>query len=1572
MPLAGGLSNKYGNRYEGKWTVFCLAKVMDEVFDSIRLEPPGIEGEGCEFVLKKNDEREYHQVKRQHSEPRSWTICDLNTNGVLTTAFNKTLKHNHHFHFTSTVSSHSMDELCESARNAESFIKFREEFISKGNRKTSWKQLIEIWRPLIRQEVLFPENTDIMTYEEKDYFRKEKENTFHEIAYSRLKRIHMENISEHNLENMVETQLRTLFRDNPKDIRIKLADLILENAPKEFYADDLWRWSEKCGYQQVDRNKDKRILSLLIAQNQRYEKGIKPIADGILIKRDEVDEAVEILTGEQKKHSVLISGKAGIGKTFILRQIVREIEDLGIPHLCFRVDTLESTALPSNVGEQLGLPASPVEVLAEVAKSRICILVIDQLDYISSLLGRNPILFGCIKEIIRESYSFPNMRLLIACRKFDLQNDSRLRKLISKTGPAQEVDISKLSLETVKNVLKDLKLPVNFSDEQIEFLQIPLHLWLLAEIIPQTNEQLTSIAGEFDLFNSYWKHKRAKVAERIGNKADQWIDVIDELCNQITEKQTKSIHENAILDRYRDTVIAMESENVLILSNSKIGFFHEAFFDYAFARRFVDRGENLLEYLITGGQHLYKRAPLRQILIHKHGVDHDAFVLDIKLLLSDPNIRYHIKQCSFEAIQRINQATPELWDILRSIISDDNSSLENEVWKVFYLTPDWFRFLNEKGLMTKWLRSDNDKVQNNAVQIIKYQIDFFPEKCIKLLEPYVESSPEWNRRLLWIIGWNPVLSTSRDVFELLIRLFINGAFDDKEAPELWSMIHALPKRQPEWAAEILGLYLKHILKDVNLEKVDRGLFKGNGSETSFFLETAKNAPEQFLNSILPLFMNVVKATAKERDGKLLLDGIWCFRSYDRNLFDLKDGILEGARIALRKLAEHSPEVCSKYLSSLMIYGDYDSANFLIVQAFGACSHKLSDTAVKYVSENPQRLEAGWSSGGGGDFEYWAAHEMIENVSTSCSDKAFSRLEQLILNHSPIYERSKEGLRWRGFWQMLMLSGLDPERRSPEAEKRLTECCRKFPNHQIAPPVASRGGTVHSPIPEDAAVKMSDSNWLNAIYKYNSDGRDHRDRKDFLKGNAHELSSVLQEEVKRDPTRFALLAQRFPSDTHPSYFGAIVRGLKDSDAEKDVAFDIVRHFFNLPIKQGGHWICSLIAKYRKEDIPNDILNILAWYATEATDPKDDSLTFHSGDSSDEDNPSFILSTAINSVRGVAADAIGKILFSNAERVSFFTPYLSQMIKDPTITVRSTVAYALLGLYTHDEKLAVSLFLKLCASEKDVLLATHYVDSFLHYATVRHYSTLQPLLKRMLGSENTHVREAGARHTILAYLSSLSRINTSDHYSRFWLMLLKMIASKSVHKRYMGNCLYSLARFSYPREVRKTLAGDDAAREGAVRVAAANVLHFDYHQFCNLALARFFSDPSKEIRDKAAGCFRVAKDQQLEGCTELIRAFLNRSAFEENLNSLIWPLKKSTADISEVIVEVCEAVISAIDRGIEPYSRFSSQVDNVVELILRAYQNSDDHKYRKRCLNLIDNLISKGVRRISIELREYERL
>src|SRR5713226_8593959 len=83
MPLPGGPADKFGNRYEGRWTVACIAEIMEERADAIRLEPPGEEGEGVEFWLRRGASLEYYQVKRQHTAKGHWTLADLQSNGIL-------------------------------------------------------------------------------------------------------------------------------------------------------------------------------------------------------------------------------------------------------------------------------------------------------------------------------------------------------------------------------------------------------------------------------------------------------------------------------------------------------------------------------------------------------------------------------------------------------------------------------------------------------------------------------------------------------------------------------------------------------------------------------------------------------------------------------------------------------------------------------------------------------------------------------------------------------------------------------------------------------------------------------------------------------------------------------------------------------------------------------------------------------------------------------------------------------------------------------------------------------------------------------------------------------------------------------------------------------------------------------------------------------------------------------------------------------------------------------------------------------------------------------------------------
>lgn len=74
MPLAGGPSSKFGNRYELSWTVSQLVRILHGQVASIRIEDPGVTK--AEFVITSGETRELHQAKRSHPDGK-WTLASL-------------------------------------------------------------------------------------------------------------------------------------------------------------------------------------------------------------------------------------------------------------------------------------------------------------------------------------------------------------------------------------------------------------------------------------------------------------------------------------------------------------------------------------------------------------------------------------------------------------------------------------------------------------------------------------------------------------------------------------------------------------------------------------------------------------------------------------------------------------------------------------------------------------------------------------------------------------------------------------------------------------------------------------------------------------------------------------------------------------------------------------------------------------------------------------------------------------------------------------------------------------------------------------------------------------------------------------------------------------------------------------------------------------------------------------------------------------------------------------------------------------------------------------------------------
>ncbi len=348
------------------------------------------------------------------------------------------------------------------------------------------------------------------------------------------------------------------------------------------------------------------------------------------------------------------------------------------------------------------------------------------------------------------------------------------------------------------------------------------------------------------------------------------------------------------------------------------------------------------------------------------------------------------------------------------------------------------------------------------------------------------------------------------------------------------------------------------------------------------------------------------------------------------------------------------------------------------------------------------------------------------------------------------------------------------------------------------------------------------------------------------------------------------------------------------------------------------------------LPEDALALVAWYATEDPDPTEERWR-RQGQHGEKSLGEAIYTAAINSVRGIVAEAVRDFIFHDGSRISDFTPTLEKMVRDPSLAVRSSVAAVLIAVLRYDRELAMRYFQQLCDTEA-LLLATPYVERFLSYALSTHFVALSPILERMIASDVPEVTTVGARQTCLASLS---------------LEEARPLAQRC-------------------------LAGTTAQRVGTAEVFAANLQVASLRAFCEDVLIQLFDDPEEPVRAAASACFGSLRGEDMADFVRLIEAFVQSRAFAKHYRAIIYPLTQTTIKLPAVTCVVCERFLEIVGfDAADIRSGSSADAHQVSQLLVRAYSQSTDTTFQARCLDVIDQMTQIGAYGLEDALELYER-
>ena len=115
---------------------------------------------------------------------------------------------------------------------------------------------------------------------------------------------------------------------------------------------------------------------------------------------------------------------------------------------------------------------------------------------------------------------------------------------------------------------------------------------------------------------------------------------------------------------------------------------------------------------------------------------------------------------------------------------------------------------------------------------------------------------------------------------------------------------------------------------------------------------------------------------------------------------------------------------------------------------------------------------------------------------------------------------------------------------------------------------------------------------------------------------------------------------------------------------------------------------------------------------------------------------IFTSGLNCVRGAAARAIGDLLWIRGDLLNFFKQTIEALVNDHHIVVRTSVIYALIPIINLDKDLAIRWFIKAVENDLRVILSRCGFQ-FISYTIRTHFSSIYPVIKAMIESDNVEI-------------------------------------------------------------------------------------------------------------------------------------------------------------------------------------------------------------------------------------------
>lgn len=1331
----GGRADKFGNRYESRWVVKQLLRVISEDIYSVIVEAIGPEEEGVDVWVINNDiTKDCYQCKGRNASKEEWTIGDLNRKDILKKSkVQLDMNSETTFALISPISCTMLNDLHMRAVNGNSSAKsFYESQV-----KTSSKEMNSFFDKYCEYM-----NLNIIT--EKDLNK----------AYDYLKRTsYYQYADDINEKRNILDRIDLYFIGNSEIIYSLLANYCIENdlLGHEITSKMIISYLKGNGINPRDLALDDRIMPRINTLNEEFMDSFSPINNRIL-NRNEVEICVDEI---EKGNSIIIHGKAGSGKSGCVYELLEALEERNIVTLALKLDRRIPKDSAQKYGENLELPTSPAHCIHALCKFDRGVLIFDQLDAIRWTNNHSNTAIEVCKQMIRQIQQLNRERkhdisIIFVCRTYDYENDNGIKSLFQEKSQEQdmkwkEICIGELDEKVVAEVVGNKY--NSFSNKMKSILKTinNLYIWIKLDDEHKENE----IKSSTELIKLWWEQLVFNYEKNRISTTD--LKGLKNKIVNILEESGKLVVSKRLFKDYSPLPIQyLVSEGLLNSNLNNIMFVHQSFFDYFLVEQMLEDLYNGINIADIIGE-INKQTPMRRYQVQMllqilQEEDFDFFVSLGEEIISNKNIRFFIKYVYLEVLSQSIIITYELENLLDKYIGDNK--FNKYFFDTVFIGHELFILhLIKRGYINKWLLDNN---KNLAITFLRSVNDRIQNEIIREITPFLFENKELDYSLYECFCLD-VCDDSNEMFSIRLKLLekypdLLGRYIDFK--EIFNKNHGRALLIMKSMIENLGnskrsdivKYSDEIFHDIDDVELSEGieafelLFPLIPLEVEYYSQSLKGWINRFGE----------ESSVERACVKILKKAIQVIITNNVDLFI---------------------ELLNKHIDCNAIV-----VNEIFLESAISVPEEYSDEILKWLVSNKSYNLFDRSSKE--EDELFYAKKILDKFSKNCSDDIFQLVEKKIYYyHEPdekdILKRRIEFSQNKGehvywsYWgevQYSLLPHLDKTRISIKVKNLIQVLNRNFEGKYLRH-IRDEGhsGLVSASILPRAKF-FSDKMWIkvitnkNILESYNSKWIDAE--RGFYTSSIREFAETFERIGKNNPVRFADLALKLPTDIADSYINAIysIIGCNERKEINDDSIDwkpvpleiaqkIIMKFGCNEEKYYAISLCRSIENRSDEEWNTDIIKIICNIAKFHLDPEEKKVIVTNNQDKEMRTFEMLLSNSINCTRGAAAEAIGRLLWDHTCMFKMVRSSVESLMSDNHPAVRMASIGCLCPIYNIDREWVQEKIINLF--ETDIRIAAHRNSHQLVYLMYNKYKErLNNVIEQMFYSEDKDVCRIGA--------------------------------------------------------------------------------------------------------------------------------------------------------------------------------------------------------------------------------------